>query len=238
MTIGADVLEKVCLPRLRIGRRLQVDSSSPLRFLEPALARYPLTCSYVRLAFSFCAVSEEAQSIMPMLAKTTRRVSVDKIEKWGHGRPPNKRLIVPPKPANSRESPQRKRSRWLLSFKPKPLEKRMVQFEGRFQADDVAAMLRCVVQAGALRVAQASVHLDSGNEILATEITPVRPRLQGQRMAGADRVRELPGLPLGKRFLVTIGLTATFQPLKVLESKSFISNSWSCSFRNAPLDSS
>ena len=37
---------------------------------------------------------------------------------------------------------------------------------------------------------------------------------------------------LGNRFLVTMGFTATFQPLKVLESKSFNSSSWSCSFRN------
>ena len=51
-----------------------------------------------------------------------------------HSRPPNKRLSISPKPENSRETPQRSSRRWLLSFKPKPLERRKVQSDGRFHA--------------------------------------------------------------------------------------------------------
>ena len=51
-----------------------------------------------------------------------------------HRWPSNKRLTIEPNPAISRETPQRKRKRWLLSFKPKPAESRRVQSEGRFQA--------------------------------------------------------------------------------------------------------
>jgi len=51
-----------------------------------------------------------------------------------HRRPPNMRSTAAPKPENSRETPQRSKKRWLLSFKPKPVESRRVQSDGRFQA--------------------------------------------------------------------------------------------------------
>jgi hypothetical protein len=38
-----------------------------------------------------------------------------------------------PNPVISRETPQRMRNWWLLSFKPKPGEIRSVQPEGKFQ---------------------------------------------------------------------------------------------------------
>ena len=51
-----------------------------------------------------------------------------------HERPPNSCLTKAPKPENSRETPQRKSNRWLLSLRPNPLDRRNVQSEGRFQA--------------------------------------------------------------------------------------------------------
>src|SRR4029077_20527668 len=51
-----------------------------------------------------------------------------------HGRPPNGRRTVSPNPENSRDTPQGRRRRWLLSFRPKPLERRRVQSDGRFHA--------------------------------------------------------------------------------------------------------
>src|SRR5579859_2287767 len=39
-----------------------------------------------------------------------------------HWRLPNKRPSIAPKPENSRDTPQRSKKRWLLSFRPKPGE--------------------------------------------------------------------------------------------------------------------
>ena len=50
-----------------------------------------------------------------------------------HLRPPNSRLTIEPKPVISRETPQRIKNRWLLSFRPKPGETRNVQPDGKFQ---------------------------------------------------------------------------------------------------------
>src|SRR5260370_29704699 len=51
-----------------------------------------------------------------------------------HWRPPKSRLAIEANPVISRETPQRIRNRWLLSFSPKPGEIRNVQPEGKFQA--------------------------------------------------------------------------------------------------------
>ena len=46
--------------------------------------------------------------------------------------PSNRRPMAAPNPENSRETPQRNRKRWLLSFRPNPGDRRRVQFDGRF----------------------------------------------------------------------------------------------------------
>jgi hypothetical protein len=51
-----------------------------------------------------------------------------------HERPLNKPRKISPKPAISREMPQRSRRPWLLSFRPNPGETLSVHPEGRFQA--------------------------------------------------------------------------------------------------------
>ena len=51
-----------------------------------------------------------------------------------HLPPPKSRLTIEPNPSISRETPQRMRNWWLLSFRPKPGEIRNVQPEGKFQA--------------------------------------------------------------------------------------------------------
>ena len=51
-----------------------------------------------------------------------------------HLRPRKTRLTIAPNPVISRATPQRRRNRWLVSFRPKPDEIRNVQPEGKFQA--------------------------------------------------------------------------------------------------------
>lgn len=65
---------------------------------------------------------------------TDRSVGARQSKERFHSRPPNSLARTAPKPENSRESPQRSNSRWLLSFNPKPVERRKVQSDGRFQA--------------------------------------------------------------------------------------------------------
>lgn len=72
---------------------------------------------------------DKAASIKPCRNPLPRRIS-----RCFHGRPPNKCLISSPKPENSRDIPQRSKRRWLLSFRPNPLDRRSVQSDGRFHA--------------------------------------------------------------------------------------------------------
>jgi len=51
-----------------------------------------------------------------------------------HLRPPNSRLTIAANPVISRETPQRIKNRWLLSFKPNPGETRSVHPDGKFHA--------------------------------------------------------------------------------------------------------
>jgi len=60
--------------------------------------------------------------------------------------------------------------------------------------DDWGEVMRRVVQAGTLRVAQASVHFHSGYKILWAEIAAVRRSSQREWTTGANGVGELPGL--------------------------------------------
>src|SRR5438067_8367238 len=56
-----------------------------------------------------------------------------------HRRPRKSRPTIVPKPLISRDTPQRNRNWWLLSFSPKPGEMRSVQPEGKFQPSTGAA---------------------------------------------------------------------------------------------------
>jgi len=69
---------------------------------------------------------------------------------------------------------------------------------GQIPGDDGGKVVRCIGKAQNLRVAQAAVHLDAGDEILAAEIAAVGRSFQGERAAGSQGIGKFPRLARGK----------------------------------------
>jgi len=65
---------------------------------------------------------------------------------------------------------------------------------GQVPGNDGREIVRGIVQAKTVAVAESAVEFDSGDEILRAETTVLGGGFQSQRTTGADCVAELPGI--------------------------------------------
>jgi len=96
-------------------------------------------------------------------------------------------------------------------------------------------VMRRVVQAGTLRVAQASVHFHSGYKILWAEIAAVRRSSQREWTTGANGVGELPGLAR-QQVLGNNGIHSDIPSFECAGKQKLHFQFVSCSFRNTALE--